>query len=407
MPIDIQGDNRYLRYYLDNCTRCGACVEACHFYHGDKANLLHVPVYKNELVRRALKSRTRLGRLGLYGKGSGISEAELTYAVFQTCTNCRRCTTYCPFSIDVSLINTATRGALIRSGKEPQMLVELSNMQMTRRQNTESFIQGFKSMIGLFEARLKTETKDPQFNIPLSQKCDVLYVPLSGQHTILPVAKIFNAAKENWSMSVYDAANFAFLAGDMDLAKKITEPVVEEAKRVEASKVVITECGHAYRVMKQFAEQWYGRLPFEVELITETSARYLKDGRLNFDKSRNVGVFTHHDPCQHGRNGGVYDAPRYILRHATDNFVEMTPNREHNWCCGGGGGVVAVPDFDETRMSGGLMKSEQIKATGADVVTTTCDNCKLQISDLITHYKLKTRIEGIMDLTARSLVYPV
>jgi len=82
----------------------------------------------------------------------------------------------------------------------------------------------------------------------------------------------------------------------------------------------------------------------------------------------------------------------------------MEPNRERNWCCGGGGGIVAVPEYTETRRIGGMMKAKQIKDTRANVVTTTCDNCKLQISDLNEYYGLGIRVEGIPDVVARALI---
>ncbi|MFX1255976.1 MAG: heterodisulfide reductase-related iron-sulfur binding cluster, partial [Promethearchaeota archaeon] len=97
--------------------------------------------------------------------------------------------------------------------------------------------------------------------------------------------------------------------------------------------------------------------------------------------------------------------PRIILREAVTEFVEMTPNRAKNWCCGGGGGIIAVPEFTETRRIGGKKKVEQIRATGAKVLTTTCENCKSQIEDLNEHYNLGIRIEGVVDAAARALIY--
>jgi Fe-S oxidoreductase len=83
----------------------------------------------------------------------------------------------------------------------------------------------------------------------------------------------------------------------------------------------------------------------------------------------------------------------------------MTPNKAMNWCCGGGGGVVAVPEFTEAKRIGGKMKVEQIRATGAQVVTATCDNCKLQLDGLNETYKMGVRIEGVMDPVSRALIF--
>ena len=127
------------------------------------------------------------------------------------------------------------------------------------------------------------------------------------------------------------------------------------------------------------------------------------EGKL--DKTKNPGRYTHHDSCQHGRNAGIFDEPRDILNAVTSDYIDMTPTRELNWCCGGGGGVVAVPEFEKTRRTGGKIKADQISDTKAQVVTVTCDNCMLSLEDLNEHYKLGVRVEGITATVARALLF--
>jgi Fe-S oxidoreductase len=88
---------------------------------------------------------------------------------------------------------------------------------------------------------------------------------------------------------------------------------------------------------------------------------------------------------------------------ATD-YREMTPNREYNWCCGGGGGLIAVLELEEIRMAGGMPKVNQIRQTGAEWVVTACENCKTQLEDLNNHYELGIEIKGVIDLIADSLI---
>jgi Fe-S oxidoreductase len=390
---------------LDSCIRCGACLGACPFYEGDKSNPLNAPVFKNELVRRLYKRQTKLGKLGLFGREPENLLDSLAYAVYESCTNCRRCTLFCPLSIDISAVNNAGRSELVRLGKAPPMLLDLADMQIDRRLHPEGYLEGFKQQIALLEASTRKELADPGFRIPLEERGKkVLYVPLSGLHTILPAAKIFHAANESWSMSIFDANNYGYLVGDMERGKAIAKAVAEEAKTVGAEKIVITECGHAYRVFKHLAEPWFGKLPFEVESMAVTMAGYIRDNRLQLDRTKNPERFTYHDPCQLARNGGVFEEPRYVLKNAVADFVDMTPNREKNWCCGGGGGIVAVPEFDSTRRRAGGMKAKQIADTGAKVVSTMCDNCKIQISDLNQIENLGVRVEGVMEPVTRALV---
>ncbi|MGA2762857.1 MAG: (Fe-S)-binding protein, partial [Spirochaetia bacterium] len=117
------------------------------------------------------------------------------------------------------------------------------------------------------------------------------------------------------------------------------------------------------------------------------------------------GKLTYHDPCQIARNGGVIEEPRVVIRQLTDNFVELQPNRENNWCCGGGGGLVAMGE-KEFRMSSARVKAEQMKASGADVICTACENCHTQLTDLNEHYGLGMKVEFLSRLVANALVKP-
>jgi len=65
---------------------------------------------------------------------------------------------------------------------------------------------------------------------------DVLYIALAGTHTILPMAIIFHQAKINWSLSLFEAANYGYFLGDVDKARIIAKRFVDEAKNLESKK---------------------------------------------------------------------------------------------------------------------------------------------------------------------------
>jgi len=145
--------------------------------------------------------------------------------------------------------------------------------------------------------------------------------------------------------------------------------------------------------------------PFKVVAFVELIARYLREGRISLDNSLIDGTLTYHDPCQIGRNGGIYEEPREVIRALTPNFVELTPNRAENWCCGGGGGLVAMGEND-FRMKSGKVKAQQMAGSGAKVITTACENCHTQLSELNEHYGLGMKVEFISTLAARALIKP-
>ena len=71
-----------------------------------------------------------------------------------------------------------------------------------------------------------------------------------------------------------------------------------------------------------------------------------------------------------------------------ENFIDMTPNRSNNFCCGGGGGFLQS-GFPEARRHYGRLKFQQVMETGADYCITPCHNCHSQIHDLKEHFQGK------------------
>ena len=396
--------SRAARMYLDNCARCGLCIEACHVY-ASSPETRYTAVARAQNIRRLYENYFKKG-----GLGKKLSEAvefsdqwmERIYQTAYTCTGCRRCMTVCPFGIDTGVIQALAKMLLITADMEPKTLTMLADMSIAKGQNIENTKQTFAQAVKNLEeevlARWRSEGGDEV--VPLDVKgAQVLYVALAGKHSIIPAAAIMNAAGEKWSLSYFEAVNFGAFVGNPAKTKDISQRIIQEAKDLGVKEVVICECGTAYRVMKHFV----GPQPFEVITFAQLIARYLKEGRIKLDKSKIKGRVTYHDPCQIARQGGVYEEPRYVLSHLTDDFVEMTPNRQANWCCGGGGGLVAMGEKD-FRMKSAKVKAEQVRATGAQVLCTACENCHTQLSDLNQHYKLGVEVEYLSNLVAEALV---
>lgn len=92
-----------------------------------------------------------------------------------------------------------------------------------------SFIETVKKL----EDRLRKETGDPNFSILVeAEGARVLYVALAGEHSIIPAAKIFNKAGENWTLSLFEASNYGYFTGQIDKANKIVERILKEARRL-------------------------------------------------------------------------------------------------------------------------------------------------------------------------------
>ncbi|MGO9315881.1 MAG: (Fe-S)-binding protein [Syntrophobacteraceae bacterium] len=399
---------RAMKLYLETCSRCGVCVKACHV-HESMPQVKYIAAYRAEIVRRIYKKYfKRQGKLWpSLGESRELSEMALQdlYDAAYSCTGCRRCMVYCPFGIDTQMIMSIAKLLLIGANAEPETLTMLADMSIEKGKSLDLFKEGFLTGIKNLEAEVlrkwKTEAEGKTV-IPVdAEGADLLYVALAGAHSIIPAAAVFNAAGENWTLSFFEAVNFGAFVGDPSRTKLILERIVSEAKRLKVKEVCICECGTAFRVMKQLS----GDQPFKVSSITEVHARYIREGRIKLDKSKFQGSITYHDPCQIARNGGVMDEPRYIIEHLTDDFRDMSPDPKYNWCCGGGGGLVALgEDTLDFRMKSSRVKADQVKQSGAGVLVTACENCHTQLSDLNKHYQMGVEVLFLSSMVADALV---
>ena len=399
--------NQAMRFYLETCTRCGVCTEACHVY-ASMGQPRYIAAYRAEIVRRLYKKYFK-GRgkfwpsVGEAGELTEMAIDELFDAAY-SCTGCRRCMVYCPFGIDTQMIMSIAKLLLIGAGSEPEILSLLADTSVEKGKSLDLFKEGFLEGIKRLEDEVvaKWQLEAGETAIPVDKEgADLLYVALAGAHSIIPAAAVFNAAGEDWTLSFFEAVNFGAFVGDPTKTRLILDRIVNEAKRLKVKEVCICECGTAYRVMKQLI----GKQPFQVVSVTEVHARYLREGRIKLDKTMLQGAVTYHDPCQIARNAGVIDEPRHILQHLTDDYRELTPEPKYNWCCGGGGGLVALGEETlDFRMKSSRVKVDQVKETGADILTTACENCHTQLSNLNEHYKMGVEVEFLSSLVADALV---
>lgn len=409
--------NRQVVTFLESCVRCGICAESCHYYVADH-DPKHVPAYRGELLRRIYRRyHDPVGRMFPEWVGAVDLNEEtvdrLADVVFGTCTMCRRCTLNCPMGVDTGILARAARGMLTALGKTPKGLQATVDVHLATGNNMGISREDFVETIEWMEEQLQDEVGDPEARIPLDKPgARVLYTlnPREAKYyplTILAAAKIYYAAGEDWTLSTesWDVTNYALFSGDDKVAGTLAARLAGEAERLGAHEVVMAECGHGFRAFRWEAENWLGR-PFRMPVrgFVELMAQYISEGRLKLDPDAVKQPVTYHDPCNQARSGGIIEEPRFILRRAVSDFREMTPNGAHNFCCGGGGGMLSMTEYAERRIAAGKTKADQIRATGAKIVATSCHNCLDQLKELSKHYQLKVEVKNLCEVIADALV---
>ncbi|MDH5406321.1 MAG: (Fe-S)-binding protein [Candidatus Aminicenantes bacterium] len=410
---------RRLAILVNSCVHCGLCSDSCHYYLAENSNRF-IPAFRTDRLSSLFRRyHTWLGRRIPFWVGAkGVEELsikELTDAVFGECSMCGRCAINCSVGLDIGFLIREARKILAELDQVPGGLQSTVDKAVTTGNNMAITEEELIGTLQWLEEELQQEVADRRAKIPLNKVgARVLYTlnprePKFFPLSIIAIAKIFYAADEDWTISStnFDATNYAYYSGDDQAARTIAGRLVEETERLGARILAVTECGHAYRSLRWEAPNWLGkRFDFQVKSILELIADYIRQGRIRLDSSIHSAPVTLHDPCNLVRYGGVMEVQRYILRKAVSNFVEMHPNRERNYCCGGGGGLLSMSEYAELRLKAGKAKAEQIRRTGAKVVAAPCHNCIDQLMELNKKYKLGIETKTIGEIVADALILP-
>ncbi len=393
----------HLASYLEACLHCGLCADACHFYEAS-GDPKHTPAYKLFPIAKAYRrNKFPLAWLGLAPRITAEDLREWETLLFDTCTMCGRCTLACPMGIDIAAIVGGARQAFVAAGLGPEDLLAAADNS-----------RDHGSPLGLtpqkLRERLEWLEEEHEVRIVLDKdRADVLLTVSSIEtmkypESIVAMAKILNHAGVDWTLSSkgYEATNFGYLSGKGDVARLMVERIVAAAEGVGAKTVVIPECGHAFGVLRWSGANMLGRdLPFDVLHISEFMADLKRAGKLRLSPLK--GSITYHDPCQISRRGGATGDARYLLQDFAEDFREMTPGADLNWCCGGGGGVQAIGRAADLRHKVFRIKMDQVERTGAKTMVSSCSNCRLTMDESKLHWKWEGGLASLVEIIAEHL----
>ncbi len=413
--------NRQVVGSLVACVHCGNCTDSCHYVLANPGDPTFAPAWKADRLRKLFKrhfdwtGRVLPWWVGAKSVHTDDELEELKDIVFGKCTNCRRCTINCPMGVDFATFNRMTRGLLVSVGIMPEGVSVVSKDQWEIGNQMGVLKEDYLDTIEWMEETMQDELEDPEAKIPIDkQDADIVYTinPREVKYdprTISDAGKIFHLAGANWTMPSegWDMTNFGLFSGDDDLGGTVAQRVYDKMHELNGKRLVISECGHGYRSTRCEGQNWAAKdVKFTMESSVDTMLDYVKTGKIKVDKSRNEGSYTFHDSCNNARSCGLYEEPRELLNLVVDDFREMYPNRTENYCCTGGGGAMSMSEYTPNRLKSAKVKADQLKATGASFVVTSCHNCVDGLADLIKHYKLEMKVTQLVNLVAEALVIP-
>jgi Fe-S oxidoreductase len=407
---------RALQVYLDICAQCGACGDKCQFYlgTGDPNNM---PVARANLLRKVYRYYFRPGEKFLGGEAEAFNEQVLKewYTYFYQCSECRRCSVFCPYGIDTAEITMAAREIMASIGVATKYVTEVVAKVYEQGNNLGIPGPAWIDNCKFLERELKEETgKD--IRMPVDEVgAEVLLVAPSADNfantdTMMAYGKLFYALGISWTTSTYcnEAGNFGLFLNYRNM-KKVNKRILDAARQLKVKRVIWGECGHAWRAAI-FTNTLNGPMDFldppHPVHICQFTLDFIKRGAFKIDKSANDDLLvTYHDPCNTARAGSLLEEPREMIRATCNRFVEMPANtiREKTFCCGAGGGLL-TDEIMPIRMAGGKPRAEACRSTGANYLATPCAICKAQLPEVMKHWKVPCRVGGVHDLLSRAMI---
>ncbi len=434
---------RSLKLFMDICVRCGACADKCHFYlgTGDPKNM---PVMRAELLRSVYRKYfTPTGKLLSFldktARARSLDEEVLKewYQYFYQCTECRRCSVFCPYGIDTAEITMHARELMHEAGVGINWVTQpAANSFQTGNHlglKPHAIVDSIESLAEDIEEITGIKV-NPTFN---RKGAEILFITPSadffadpGIYTMMGYLLLFEHIGLDYTLSTYasEGGNFGLFTSH-EMMKRLNAKMFAEAKRLGVKWLLGGECGHMWRVVHQYMETLNGPADFleqpvspitgteftfakqtKFVHIAEFTADLIRHNRLKLDPSRNDHrVVTFHDSCNVARGMGMFEEPRYILNHAVRRFVEMDPEttREKTFCCGSGSGL-NTNEFMETRLKGGYPRAaavgEVAESHGVNLLTAICAIDRAVFPSLLNFWTPGVATSGLHELVGNALV---
>lgn len=433
---ELVSQQRSLKVFLDSCVKCGACTDKCHYYLGttDPNNM---PVARQDLLRKVYRRYyTFAGKYFPWLVGATDMNREVLdqwWSYFHQCSQCRRCSVYCPYGIDTAEISMAAREIMDSVGKGQKYCNEIVGKAQTIGNNLGLPEPALRDTLESLEEEVYEDT-EVKVRYPLDEKgAEVLLVTPSADFFAEPhidgligYGKVFHQAGISWTISSHasEAANFGMFIGSHENMQKLAVRIYEAARDLGVRRIVFGECGHAWRVAYNFLDTMAGPFDFLDEHypvpqhICEVTHELIQAGRLSLDASRNDDmVVTFHDSCNIARAsrmgdkpGGQFSIPRDIIRACCNHFYDMPADtiQQGTYCCGGGGGLL-TDDLVELRVKGALPRMEALKEVveqyGVTHMAAICAICKSQFTKILPYYKFQMdQIVSVHQLVSQAIV---
>ena len=397
---ELRGSRAFVNF-MESCTRCGICLDKCHFFisTGDVNNS---PVGRANLARKLYRKGNRLNKDSV--------DLKRLYSYYYQCTECRRCSYFCPQGIDQAEITRNVRNILTEMGVVPDYVAATLAQVYKTGNNMGLNSKAIGSAVDFVKEELQEET-GREIDIPLDKtKASVLFVPSSADiivnnDTLKGYAKVMYALKKDWTISTAtaEAANFGTFVSERIMGN-FGDMVANEAVKRGVKEVVWGECGHGWRTANNYVRYRLAESGISLQHVHQLTDKALERGEIKVDRNKNDDLYNYHDPCNLSRGGNLVDEPRRILSAVVRETVEAEYSKEKTFCCGAGAGLLAdEKEWNESRAWAGWPAAYFAAKTGAHYMVSPCAIDKAQFPFVFDFHKVDMKVKGLMDLVGYAI----
>jgi len=382
LPRPASAELAALSQSLLTCFQCGTCSASC-----PAVDAMDVtPRHLWQLIRW------------------GLMDEVLQTRAFWQCTQCYACTVRCPRGIITSEHMRLLRRWVAEEGLELPESVKTLKQTVTTAYNISGednqrrliWSENLDPVPESIQPRAGAEVvlffgcvssfypmaySIPQAMVQILEKAGISYTTMGG---------------EEWCCG-YPLYGVGMDDGVVDLARHNVAHF-----RELGAKRLVTTCPSCYHTWAHiYPELLPEAADIEVVHAADLLAGLIREGRLTFREQKPMTV-TYHDPCDLGRKGGIYEAPRFVIQSIPGlTLVEMAHHGADALCCGGGGDVEMVDPQLVTELAAGRMA--EVRETGAQMLVSACQQCKRTLFRAARDTKTRVRVSDLTELVANAL----
>ena len=366
------------------CFQCGKCASVCPWFQ--------VGTYEFLVFRFPLETV-----LGLIASSEDKEEMAMEVDKIYRCVGCEACVDQCPLGVNMPHILRSARRILVDFGSYPETL--------------KSVVQKIRNVGNpLGEPREKRADWAKEMDISeFKPEMDLLYFPCC-----LPAydSRIQNVAKTTAQLVRHAGTSFGILGtkesccgeairrvGAEGVYKETAQANINVFKEARVKRVLVSSPHCFVTFKKEYPELGS---TFDAVHTTEYFWDLIEQGKIRPTRSLNKKV-VYHDPCTLGRQSGIYDAPRNILRSipGLQLLEEEEFSRNLSLCCGAGSGALWIDWPKGERMAD--IRIEQLVGTGADIIAVACPYCLQMFEETVKAMNLDVAVMDVSEILYESV----